>query len=572
MKKALVAAAVIAIGAGAYWATQQKGAEPNNAMLAFVPADTPVFSAQFKPFPIKDYIDSIPDAQKQYPQELQDLMQDENDPRAKFFLGLFNRYMTGIKDGQTFVDTFGLPNSLTSYFYTLGALPVLKLDIAKPDVLWAQLDGIEAESGLTHQLRTIGGISYRAYPLLDETENETIDLVLAIDKGVLTITLATSFSDPALIETALGIKAVPNPLSETGIVEDIFAKHGFLKDGLSYINHQELVKAITTSDGNQLAKQLNHFYSITKEDPFADLRSEVCHTELTGIAQNWPRTVIGYTDFEIKDKQTRMGFSTVIESNNQVIMGALKQIRGFLPAYTQDVNNSVFSFGLGVDVNEFVPALTKVWNELLTPSYQCDPLQQMQAEMEDQSPAMLGMFTGMANGVKGLSMSLINYELSEGTEQVELKGLDAIVTLSADDPATLFNMVKPFAPELANIQLPTDGSAVDLNSALQLPPYLGFTANMALKGNHLAIYSGGKSEEIADGLAKETLSANGLLSMSADYGKMFMPMMTLMEISGETLPPEFTNLKDYNMKVKLDVDVNAQGIVIDSFVQTHNSK
>lgn len=572
MKKAFVAAAVIAIGAGAYWATQQKETEPNNAMLAFVPADTPIFSAQFKPFPIKDYIDSIPDAQKQYPQELQDLMQDEDDPRAKFFLGLFNRYIAAIKDGQTFVDTFGLPDSLTSYFYTLGALPVLKLDVAKPDVLWALLDGIDAESGLSHQVRAIGGINYRAYPLMDENEEDKIDLVLAIDKGILTVTLETSFSDPALLETALGIKAIPNPLSESGIVEDIFAKHGFLKDGLSYINHQELVKAITTSDGNQLAKQLNHFYSITKEDPFAELRSDVCRTELMGIAKNWPKTVMGYTEFELKDKQMSMGFSTVIESNNQVILGALKQIRGFLPAYTQDINNSVFSFGLGVDVNEFVPALTKVWNELLTPAYQCEPLMQMQSEMESQSPAMLGMFTGMANGVKGLSMSLINYELNEGAEQLELKDLDAIVTLSADDPITLFNMVKPFAPELANIQLPTDGSAVDLNSALQLPPYLGFSANMALKGNHLAIYSGDKSQQIADGLAKETLSANGLLSVSADYGKMFTPMMTLLEMSGESIPPEFADLKDYNMKVKVDIDVNTQGIVIDSFVQTHNSK
>lgn len=572
MKKALVAAAVIAIGAGAYWATQQKEGQPNNAVLAYVPADTPIFSAQFTPFPIKDYIDSIPEAQKQYPQDLHDLMQDEYDPRARFFLGLFDRYMGSLKDGKTFVDTFGIPDNLTSYFYTLGALPVLKLDVAKPDVIWALLDSIEAESGLTHQMRSIGEMNYRAYGLMDKGEAEQIDLVFAIDKQMLTITLATSFSDPLLLETALGIKEVSNPLSEAGIIEGIFAKHDFLKDGVSYIDHQELVKAITTTDGNLLAKQLTHLFSVMKEDPLAELRSDVCRTELGGIAKNWPRTVIGYTEFEVKNKQTSMGFSTVIESHNQVIMAALKQIRGFLPAYTQDVSSSVFSFGLGINVNEFVPALTKVWDDLLTPSYQCEPLHQMQAEMESQSPAMLGMFTGMANGVKGLSMSLLDYELSEGSQQVELKGLDAIVTLSADDPATLFNMVKPFAPEFANIQLPTDGSAVDLSSALQLPPSLGFKANMALKGNHLALYSGDKSQGLADGLANEALSTNGMLSMSADYSKMFAPVMTLMEMSGEPIPAELAGFKDYNMKVKLSMDVNDQGIVIDSFMQTYNEK
>lgn len=571
MKKALVAATVIAIGAGAYWVSQQKE-QPNNAMLAYIPADTPLFSAQFSPFPIKDYIDSIPASQKQYPVELRELMREEDDPRAKFFLGLFNRYMGSIKDGQTFIDTFGLPQNITSYFYTLGAIPVLKLDVAKPEAIWALLDSLEAESGLVHEMRSLGNVNYRAYSLMDKDETERVDLVVAIDNGLLTMTLSTSFSEPTLLETALGIKAVTNPIGDTHIIEETIAKHGFLKDGLSYINHQELVKGITTRDGNQLAKQLTRLFAMANEDPFIELRSQVCRDEFNGIANNWPRTVMGYTNFELTKQQTTMGLSTVIESNNQVIMGAVQQIRGFLPAYTQDISSSVFSVGLGIDVDQFVPAITKVWDDLLTPSYQCEPLRQMQAEMEGQSPAMLGMFAGMANGVKGVSVSLINYELNEVAADVEIKTLDAIVTLSAEDPATLFNMVKPFAPELANIQLPKDGSPVDLSSALQLPAYYGFTANMALKGNHLAVYSGDKAQQVADGLVNETLSSNGLLTLSADYSKLFTPMMTLMEMSGEPIPEELAGLKDYNMKIKVDFDVNANGIAINTFMQTASDK
>lgn len=572
MKKALVAAAVIAIGAGAYWVSQQEEPQSHNATLAYIPADTPLFSAQFSPFPIKDYIDAIPEAQKQYPEELRELMLEEDDPRAKFVLGLLNRYMGSIKDGQTFIDTFGLPQNITSYFYTLGALPVLKLDVAKPEAIWALLDSLEAESGLMHDMRSLGDVNYRAYPLMDKGDTEQVDLVVAINNDMLTLTLSTNFSEPMLLETALGIKAVTNPISDTNIIDDAIAKHGFLKDGLSYINHQELVKGITTRDGNQLAKQLTRLFAMADEDPFIELRSQVCRDEFNGIANNWPKTVMGYTEFELTKQQTTMGISTVIESHNQVIMGALQQVRGFLPTYTQDISSSVFSIGLGIDVAQFVPAMTKVWDDLLTPSYQCEPLRQIQAEMEGQSPAMLGMFTGMANGVKGLSMSLINYELNEAAADFEIKTLDAIVTLSADDPAILFNMVKPFAPELANIQLPKDGSPVDLNSALQFPPYYGFTVKMALKGNHLALYSGDKSQQIADGLVEEALASNGLLRLSADYAKLFTPMMTLMEISGEPIPEELASLNDYRMKVKVDLDVNARGIVINSLMQTANDK
>lgn len=135
MKKALVAAAILAIGAGGYWAMQQAPKSVDNQVLAYVPADTPLFSAQFEPFPIKDYIDALPEAQKQYPAEMKTLLSEDDDPRAQFIFRVLERYFDASKDGQQLIDTFGLPEKITSYFYTLGVLPVIKLDIANPDHL-----------------------------------------------------------------------------------------------------------------------------------------------------------------------------------------------------------------------------------------------------------------------------------------------------------------------------------------------------------------------------------------------------------------------------------------------------
>ncbi|QYJ83083.1 hypothetical protein [Shewanella aegiceratis] len=570
MKKALVAAAILAIGAGGYWAMQQTPKSVDNQVLAYVPADTPLFSAQFEPFPIKDYIDALPEAQKQYPVEMKTLLSEDDDPRAQFIFRVLERYFDASKDGQQLIDTFGLPEKITSYFYTLGVLPVIKLDIANPDHLWAVLDKAEVESGLTHTAKQLGEVKYRAYSLTDEGENERVDLVFAIDKGMLTLTLETSFLEPELLETALGLKPVQDSLAKAGTVDEIIKKHGFKKDSVSYINHQELVKAITTLDANQMARQLTKIFKLIHDDPFVELRSQACQSELAGIAANWPRTVIGYTDFEVKNKRAKIGFSTVIESNNQVILGALSQMRGFIPAHTKRIDAGVFSMALGLDVNQFVPSISKIWDDLLTPSYQCEPLAQLQGEMEGQSPAMLGMFTGMANGVKGVSFSLLDYALEQDTQEISLKDLDAIATLTADDPATLFNMVKPFAPELANVNLPSDGSTVDLGAALQLPPSLGVRAQMALKGQHLTIYTGDKSQAIADKLADEKPTANGLFSMTADYAKLFTPAMNLMAMSGEPIPEELEALKDYRTQLKVGMDINAKGIVIDSLVETRN--
>ncbi|MCG9747719.1 hypothetical protein [Shewanella sp. Isolate8] len=570
MKKALVAVAILAIGAGGYWAMQQAPKSVDNQVLAYVPADTPLFSAQIEPFPIKDYIDALPEAQKQYPAEMKTLLSEDEDPRAQFIFRVLERYFDASQDGQQLVDTFGLPDKITSYFYTLGVLPVIKLDIANPQHFWAVLDKAEADSGLTHTAKQLGEVKYRAYRLTDDGENEQVDLVFAIDKGMLTLTLETSFFEPELLETALGIKPVQDSLAKAGTVDEIIKKHGFSLAGVSYLNHQELVKAITTLDGNQMARQLTQIFKLIHDDPFVELRTQSCQSELAGIAANWPRTVIGYTDLEVKNKRAKIGFSTVIESNNQVILGALSQMRGFIPAHTKRIDAGVFSMALGLDVNQFVPSISKIWDDLLTPSYQCEPLAQLQGEMEGQSPVMLGMFTGMANGVKGVSFSLLDYALEQGTQQVSLKELDAIATLSADDPATLFNMVKPFAPELANVSLPSDGSAVDLGAALHLPPSLGVRAEMALKGQYLTIYTGEKSKAIADALAGEAPSANGLVSMTADYAKLFTPAMNLMAMSGEPIPEELEALKDYRTQLKVEMDINAKGIVFDSLVQTQN--
>ncbi|MFT5789317.1 MAG: hypothetical protein ACI8SJ_001433 [Shewanella sp.] len=144
--------------------------------------------------------------------------------------------------------------------------------------------------------------------------------------------------------------------------------------------------------------------------------------------------------------------------------------------------------------------------------------------------------------------------------------------MSADNPAMLFNMVKPFAPELANIQLPTDGSAIILNDVLPMPPEMKVTAKLAVKGNHLVLFFGDKGEAVANALSSEAVVNNGLLAISADYMKMFAPLFKFIELTGESVPEELKAMKDYDTRVKVELDVDDKGIVIDSSVNSRASK
>ena len=129
MKKILIAAAVVAVGAGGYWFSQQSGggSSQSNEVLASVPADTPIFSGQLTPFPIKSYINSLSPSYKTYPEYMFAELAESDDARAKFFVSLSKAYMDSMESGQKFVTTFGLADEIRSYFYMMILL--LKIQV-----------------------------------------------------------------------------------------------------------------------------------------------------------------------------------------------------------------------------------------------------------------------------------------------------------------------------------------------------------------------------------------------------------------------------------------------------------
>lgn len=572
MNKMVVAVAIITVGAGAYWYTQQgsHSSASANPLLDYIPADTPVFTGQLKPFPLKNYLQSISGNYQQYSTDSLAQLGDLNNPMAKFFVSIYNQYMDGMKDPAVLLNTFGLPNEIEPYFYTLGLVPVLKVEINQIDAFWAVLDKAEKVSGFTHEKRQLAGIDYRAYSLAEDGSAGKAELLFAHKNGGLTITLSASSIEPEVLEMALGLKKPAKSLAASGMLQEIINTHGFMDNSVSFINHVEIVKALTSPDGNMLAKQLTTLLGQDNhgEDPFAPIRTPECRTELTAIAANWPRSVAGLTAFTSTEQQSHMAASLVIESKNQVILTALQKMRGYIPAHFADINSTIFSIGLGINVNEVAPSLSAIWDDLQRPQLTCAPLAELQAELSQQSPAMVGMFTGMANGLKGVSLSLLDYRMSSQHQQPKLESLDALVSLSADNPSMLLNMVKPFVPMLAQLQVNNNGEPTDLSPLLMLPPELNIKPMLAIKGQHLVVYAGDKGLALANKLTSEKPSANGLYSMSADYAKMFTPVLTLLEMAGEPVPEELQALRNNNMRVQMSFDVNKQGLVFGSVMKS----
>ena len=107
------------------------------------------------------------------------------------------------------------------------------------------------------------------------------------------------------------------------------------------------------------------------------------------IANNWPRTVFRFNQFDINDDYTTFDMSMVVESNNQTILTALTQLTGFIPEYVNDLNNTVLALGFNIEVGGLSPAISRIWNELQQPSYNCPPLQKMQSAIKQNNPEVV---------------------------------------------------------------------------------------------------------------------------------------------------------------------------------------
>ena len=300
--------------------------------------------------------------------------------------------------------------------------------------------------------------------------------------------------------------------------------------------------------------------ALTGDNSLSEFQTPECANELQGIAKNWPRTVFGLTSLDITPEQASMDVSVIAESNNKSIINGLKQLRGFIPSFVAGSQDSLMSLGLALNTDDVVSGLTDVWSDLQTPAYQCEPLAQIQRKMSQQSPAMLGMATGMASGLKGIATSIVDIEL-DNNQGPSISQLDALVSVSADKPEQLFNTLKTFVPMLANVELKPNGETIDLSTLLPIPPQVKAKPMLALKGQHLVIYTEGKGQQLTDDLSNEAVTDNGILGMAMDQGKLMKHIVKAAEISGQPIPKELDALNG-DSRFFVSFDVQDEGVVI----------
>jgi hypothetical protein len=559
-------------------AAPQKKLEPQKpaavSMLRLVPDDTVFFAGGLEPVPLKEWLQWTA-AQFQLskdmlnPQGMQEISAQAKTDGQRMAAQLWEEYTALVAAPDTQLAGWGFADKPQMASYAIGLSPVLcRISLSDAEQFKKKIAELETKGKITAvKEETLGGAWFRRYAVSETAPSFKLIIGAADNEAVFLLDLgADSEQTLALV---FGQSKPEKSLEQSGRLKSLQEKHKLHPSMLGYIDHQQIAAGLTTKDGNRMAKMLQLLMPKFQEKEarqLNELQSEGCRSEVQEIAAKWPQAFFGYTAFDLKAQPAKIDSLAVMESSDQPLLDGLKSLRGFVPDYTKPAfAPAVSSFALGLNVENVGPFLMKQWTEFTQKQRSCAPLKKMQEQVKASNPAAVSMAAGMAAGVRGMAFSLMSLRLeqTEGGASPAPKEVDAVISLSAKDPAALVQTASAMLPQLAALQIPADGSPV----ALPLPLPLPFTPMAAVNGSHLTVYAGQKAEQIAKELGKSPLeSSQGILAGAVDYGRYYSLLSDAMKALGKDDPKAaeaaamLEAMKNAKMRVAMHVDFTDRGI------------
>lgn len=566
MRKTLIAGVVIAAGALAYYQFGGKSAgQVDMPGLDFVPADTVMFSVQAAPIDLTSYLSSLGMGPQYYDAHMQQLFgqmsAEASDSQQKFLLDLLQSYMKAMSEPASLTSMTGIKGQMRSLMYMVGVSPVFKIELADEAAFWQLFDQAEKSSGFTHVAQQLNQIKYRQYRFSQEAL--TFDLLVTVQQGWATLTLSSDQLDAKHLALVLQAEKPEQSLANTSYLADIQHKYQLDQGAFAYISSEQLSKALVSTDGNRLAQDLHSLAGTELGGALADWRSDACRADIAAIAKSWPGLFMD-SKFDLSDPALiKVAGRMLIPTENKDTLTQLAALRGFLPAHTMNpAQPALFYTALGLDVAQLAPSLGKIWAGLTEPAYSCQPLAEIQQQMQQQNPLAALAMAGMASGLQGISVTINGVELDAASSN--LKNADALVTVSAANARTFFEGLKALYPPLAATKLPAAGEELDLASLIPEVAVLGLKPQLAMSDSHLLLYVGDKAKAQSVAVAAAPLEKNGLLSFGMDYGQFFKTLEAAMAATGEPVPEELQQLSGNQMKLGISLDVDQQAIVMRS--------
>ncbi len=532
IKVAVVLVVFVAVAVALATGVFTSGTSSDNGLdefLTFVPADSPVVMVgQTK----ADYTElSSKTLLNMNPNDLEPLLQlfdsYEEGSGAQLVRWLMDDYIqTAAQHGQQgLVERYGADPTGPYGFYISGVAPVVRLSLTSAEPLKAVLAEAAQETGVTAEESTLGSATLYSWTLNDE--EPAIELGLALDERSLTLSLLNSKDSMEAQMLRFARQPQAEPLAGSERLKQLREDYADADQFMGYIDFEQLVTGFLLPDQNSTGRELRAWFPEMEENVTEGM-TDACRNDYVALAKHMPRVTMGSDDYAVDGNELSQDLGFLWHIDNQSVVTSLQKLQGHVPGYARTVDDKLAAYALGLNVSQLVPVLSDFWTQFTTAEFQCEQLQAMQQQAQSYNPAMLAMGTAMVDSVRGAGIALFDIEQSDATPA----GIDGsvLVSISSENPSALASMVRSFVPGMSGLNIPTDGSAVEI------PDPMGLGGNFAaIKGKHLVVYRGSAAEAAAEELAGESLETNGLSALALNMRepmKLFNTMEPVMQNIG----------------------------------------
>lgn len=494
-----------------------------NPLLKFVPADTLFFSGNTQLISVADYplVSFTPSFEAPLSHSERNALGKE----LAFFYELFLDFDSTMQQGgRAMQKHYGLSPDIAAVMYSVGITPVMKLTLDNEQAFLNVLDKAEEKTGFRHKIEHFDRLQYRSYAINDKYQFIVNIHKQADGKRLATLALLSNTLAAQQKKLILGLSKPPQAITDTTKLQAIARQNQYLPVSISFVDFQQLVKSLFQKNNNPWVELLGDDKHV-----IADLQASKCEADVMAIVQDVPRMIAGYKKYQVQGQQINMDFEVLLELKNQNVKTQLSQFRGFIPEYIRHgAKEHIMAFGLGANMSQLSPMFVYISRAFRENTFSCAALIEMQQEVAKFNPAMLGLVTGVVDGVQGVSFAIQDLKLStakdpKGTganSPMPQVDLSAILSLAAENPLKVWQMLSAFIPALVAQNPPI--VPAEKPQRLNFPELkaLDLDVFVVLKGQHLVLYSGKKAANIGKQLAQEKIVTNGFFQESLNYSKL----------------------------------------------------
>jgi hypothetical protein len=434
------------------------------------------------------------------------------------------------------------------------------MDVAAFEAL---IERFEEKSGEAMSVASIGEQTYR-YVGDDEAH-----LIMAIIENYLVVSIVPTALSSEQLGTVLGLTLPTRNIGDAGVLARIAEEYDYTSHALGFIDIERVV-ATFLDDQSGVNEEL-----LKLMDYDDSQLTDVCRKEIREMSSVMPRMVTGYSEVSVDNFTSNL----VLEIRNDIAT-SLATLAAAVPGLGMD-HDGLFSFGMSLDVlaaREFYAARL---DALEADPYECELFAESQSGVVAQGRAALNQpIPPLAYGFKGFLAVIDGIGDFDFARQQPPEDIDMRLLVAIDNAEALLAMGTMFSPELAALNLQSDGEPVEMT----MPQLTGRTDSLhiAMTDNLLGVAVGtdakdGLGELMKAGATEPPPSFSMTMDAASYYQLMGEVMMTPKDGAEQTtaMPPEvataignvmneFGKLLD---RISVDVVLTVRGVEIQSKVE-----